>query len=87
MQTVPQRLRKAVAMLTALLFSLLSASHAPAAPKLTAEGAKATIESDRYLVVIEGLAITRIENKLTGEKYAAPTAATSHSTAERVLLS
>jgi hypothetical protein len=36
------------------------------------DGQRVRVESARYVAVIEGLAITRIENKLTGEVYAEP---------------
>ncbi len=72
MRTTPSSFQKVAPMLAVLLFSILSAFPAWAAPKITAEGAKVTVDTDRYQMVLENLAVTSIENKLTGEKYASP---------------
>jgi hypothetical protein len=54
--------------------SLLLAVPSLAAP-VTITGRTAMVETARYRVTVEGLCLTRIENRLTGELYAAPPAA------------
>jgi hypothetical protein len=55
-----------------LLALLLLATPSFARTRVEVAGPRVTVETDRYHVVVDGLAITRIENRLTGEVYAAP---------------
>jgi hypothetical protein len=59
----------------AILFVLLLAPTLRAAAQIDIADRRVTVETDRYKVVIDGLTIVNIDNKLTGETYAAPPAA------------
>jgi hypothetical protein len=52
---------------------LLLASPLLAGTRVDLAGQRVTVETDRYKVLLDGLTITHIDNKLTGETYASPT--------------
>ena len=53
-------------------------SDSRAADRIRRAGRKVSISTKRYVVEFDGLTMTRIENRLTGEVYAAPPAAQPH---------
>ena len=72
-----------VRMLSALALSLLLMAGARGV-EFSGDGQSVRVATDRYVVELEGLCITRIENRLTGEVYAAPPEAPAeHSPAMR----
>ena len=59
------------------LIAVLITGAACHAATFAVDGQQVRVDSPRFAVVIDGLAVTRIENKLTGEVYAQPPAAPS----------
>ncbi len=55
-----------------LLFLILLATPLYARTRFDVAGPRVAVETDRYKVVVDGLTMTHIENKLTGEVHAAP---------------
>jgi len=58
---------------------LLSWLECLSGAEFEAKGASARVETERFVVEFDGLRITRIENRLTGETYAAPPSAAAES--------
>lgn len=63
------RLTSLIGLALAVGFSL---SAAEPADGISADGRRVTVRTPRYAVEFEGLTLTRIENRLTGEVYAQP---------------
>ena len=62
------RLRGNLGPLVLFIFSLPAAAYA--APQFDVHGRQVTVTTERYRVVVDGLAVVQIENRLTGEVYA-----------------
>ena len=69
----------------ALCVSALAAAQMPGVADVVVDGRKVIAETDRFKVVIEGLAITGIVNKLTGETYSQSAGADAPTRAEQVM--
>lgn len=72
-------------LLTSLTLLLLTTA-AHARTRVEVEGGRVTVETKRYRVVVDGLTMTHVENRLTGETYTAPPASVEPSPALQSML-
>ena len=77
-----QRSARSLLLLAATVLLLTSPLRAADAPEgLSVDGRRVTVRTPRFVVEFDGLAMTRVENRLTGEVYAqAPAAAVQDGT-------